>query len=149
MHCRVTVVVLVCLYVTMKAALYLIYMSNARCHRVFLSCGLHWKRFVQQFWHHLLTTATFLAPWRALDEQKRQQWLFFSVQRVCTVSDSSYVTTDLPLIIAQSLHAGVKFLWLCYLWPCKCARIGMATVSLWQLLHYNILKGWSVLWGEK
>ena len=80
---------------------------------------------------------------------KETTMAFFSVQRVCTVSDSSYVTTDLPLITAQSLHAGVKFLWLCHLWPCKCARIGMATVSLWQLLHYNILKGWSALWGKK
>jgi hypothetical protein len=39
----------------------------------FLSCSFLLKIFIQELWRHLLITAPFLAPWQALDGQKKQQ----------------------------------------------------------------------------
>ena len=41
-------------------------------------CWFCWKRFVQKFWCHLLSTTAILASWRALHRQKRQRGILFN-----------------------------------------------------------------------
>jgi len=82
MHCRGNYSsrsVSVCLSVTMLAATYLFYTSQMKFHRVL-------RRFQDfsrvAFAENALTIVAFLASWRALDGQKRQQWLLFNKTRV-------------------------------------------------------------------
>jgi hypothetical protein len=71
--------VCVCLSVTTKSAAYLTSALKTKSYRVIYGVfkvfvvWLLLKRFVQEFWRHLLATAAFLASWRAFDEQWRQQ----------------------------------------------------------------------------
>ena len=121
MRRRVTVIVLcvclsVCLSVPTKSALYLIFTSRTKFYRLlngvlmFLLCGFYWKRFVQEFWHHLLVTATFLAPWLPFDGQTRQRWLVFNSNIVCMASSRSSNMTGSSLIVA---HWQRSFLAIC------------------------------------
>ena len=99
MHHRVTVIIF-CVCVCVSLSVYLLprnllptsvlrrkqsFMGFFMMFSTFLPFGFPWKRFVQEFWCHLLVTATFLAPWRAFDGQKRQRWLL-STWKVYMVS---------------------------------------------------------------
>ena len=66
----------------------------------FQDCSFHWKRFVQKFWHHLLTTSSFLASWWAPVDTRDSDG-FLSRKPVCRSSDSSYDSNHSSLIIAN------------------------------------------------
>ena len=115
MRCRVpvTVVVLcvcvcvcVCLSVTTKSAAYLVFTSQTKFYMVLygvfkvLPFGFPRKCFIQEFWHHLLVTAAFLAPWWAFDGQTRQWWLLFNSE-YNMVGYRSNKTTGSSLIIVH------------------------------------------------
>ena len=70
-------------------------------NKVLYLCGFCWKRFVQNFWQHLLITSAFFAPWQALDGQKSDAF-FFSTRLVCRSSDRSYYSTDSSLVLVLS-----------------------------------------------
>jgi hypothetical protein len=67
--------------------------------RLYELCGFSWKRFDQEFWRHLLVTASFFA----FDGQKRQYWLLFNSKGIY----GSKKTTG------SSAHWQISFLALC------------------------------------
>lgn len=73
--------VCVCLVITLKLlrVSFIHWKSGVRLFvpiSVYVLCGFCQKRFVQKFWHLLITSA-FYTSWLALNGQKRQIWLLF------------------------------------------------------------------------
>ena len=101
---RVTVVILsVCLSVTTKSAVYLVYMSKTRCHRVLYGNFKVFVVWLSLQMLHSKVMASFAIPLLP-DEllmDRRDSDDFFSTWRVCTVSDNTYNTAESSLITAH------------------------------------------------
>ena len=99
--CASVTVVVLCVSVTTLAATCILprlYVeTKVPLGGVFNICGFRWKRFVQKFWQHLLTTSALLASWQALNRQKRQRSLHFK-------KTSVYIGISIVLITRLTHH---------------------------------------------
>ncbi len=109
--------------------------------RLYELCGFSWKCFDQEFWHHLLVTAAFLA----FDGQKRQYWLPFNSKGIY----GSKKTTGSSLIIA---HWQISFLALyANCWHDTSMHCSMAHMILFSILRNRVQYacGCAFLWLQK
>ena len=107
----------------------------------FATCGFCYNCFVQKFWRHLLTTAAFHTPRRALDGYNKQHWILFKTNSVCTFSDSFCITADSALFSAIELLSFLAYFWLAS-WPGTRGTTAHCAITVTCNMHsydYNVM----------